>query len=243
MSKKQSQTITLGILGGTFDPIHKGHIACALSAYETFHMDAVKFIPCGTTPHKDQPKRTTQQRCDMVELALMEYEHFELDNRECRHTEQSEQQGQTAQSTPSYSIDTIKSLRQELGEKASLIFIIGSDAFETIETWHEYKDLLSHCHLLLVQRPGYPLKVHASLKKFIEQHQTQDTNILNESPSGKLFFHETPLIDVSSSQIRKDFDFSNSPNPSAGIKNISLSLPFSVKEYIHQNGLYQDLSH
>jgi nicotinate-nucleotide adenylyltransferase len=219
---QQSQGI--GILGGTFDPIHNAHIACAFDVLKTFDLKMVKLIPCAIPPHREQPIRTTEQRCDMVKLAIAEYPQLKLDDRECARNE------------PSFTIDTLKTLRTEVGESQSLIFILGTDAFANIKTWHRYQELLNFCHLVVLQRPGY----QHSISDFFTNKKTESIEEIQQSPCGKIYFLEGPLMDLSASSIRKNFDITNSTNITESIKVISQSLAPEVKEYIHQNGLYQE---
>jgi len=218
---------SIGILGGTFDPVHKAHIACALAVQKTFDLQRVKLLPCAITPHRNQPERTIEQRCDMVRLAIGDYDLLEIDTREC------------TRDGLSYTIDTLESLREELNKNDSLLFILGTDAFELIESWHRYTELLNYCHLIVIQRPNYLLPESKTLNTFINQHQTTNIHDITDNPCGNIYFFDGPLIDISSSDIRKHFDFTNNCNASESIQIISKSLSLEVKDYIFQNGLYQ----
>jgi len=217
----------IAVLGGTFDPIHNAHVACALDVLNTFDLQTVKLIPCAITPHRDQPARSPEQRCHMVKLAISQHPHLQLDERECYR------------SGHSYTIDTLESLRSELEKEQSLIFIVGTDAFENIESWHKYQELLNYCHLVVIQRPGY----EPSIPKSLVDKKTESIKEIQNSPCGKIFFLEGPLMDLSASAIRKHFDSTNSTNITESIRIISQSLAPEVKEYIHQNALYQETSY
>lgn len=218
----------IGVLGGTFDPVHKAHITCALAVQKAFNLQRVKLLPCAQTPHREQPKRTAKQRCDMVQLAIGDYDLLELDTRECSRTGDS------------YTIETLESLREELNKNDALLFILGSDAFEKIESWHRYSELLHYCHLVVIQRPNYQIPDSESLNQFIQKHRCDKINDITDTPHGKIYFFEGPLIDISASDIRKHFDFTNSCNTAESIQIISKSLSLEVKDYIFQNGLYQE---
>ena len=217
----------IAVLGGTFDPVHNAHIACTIDVLNTFNLQTVKLIPCAITPHRDQPVRSAEQRCDMVQLAISQYPNLQLDDREC------------SRNGNSYTIDTLQSLRSELDKQQTLIFILGTDAFENIETWHQYQELLNYCHLVVVQRPGY----EPSIPKSLADKKTESIEEIQNSPCGKIYFLEGPLMDLSASSIRENFDFTNSTNITESIKVISQSLAPEVKDYIHQNGLYQETNY
>ncbi len=215
-------------MGGTFDPVHTGHLACALSAKDHLELEQIKLIPCAITPHRDQPGRSPQQRSEMLQLACKELEGFSVDTREL------EREG------PSYTVDTLESLREELGKNSPIIFILGTDAFENILSWHKAQEILNLAHLLVLQRPGYQLPQDGPLKDYIGTHQCKESTELKQSPCGKLHFMTGPLVDISASELRECFDFSMGGNVAQKIQTISQYLPESVKDYIHQNGLYQE---
>lgn len=217
----------IGILGGTFDPIHNAHLACAEAVLELFQLDEVRFIPCANTPHREQPLRSAEDRCNMVSLAIATNKHFILDKRECQREGLS------------YSVDTLKSLKQEFGENSSLFFIMGIDAFQGILTWKAPDQLLGLCHLLVLGRPNYQHDFSDKLSTFVEAHRCDRISSLLENTSGCIYFIEGPMLDISATTIRQAFDLT-STNAVASIRALSQQLPDSVKHYIHQHGLYQE---
>jgi nicotinate-nucleotide adenylyltransferase len=226
-NSNEGEIYSLGILGGTFDPIHNGHLACAQDVHEHFHLDKIKFIPCAQTPHREQPQRSTEQRCTMVKLAIQEYSFMELDERECQREGMS------------YTVDTLNSLREDYGADCSLIFIMGSDTFQGISEWKESEKLLNLCHLLVLKRPGQEESFNKAVSNLIEKHQSNNKEELLNKAFGHIYFLEGSMLDISATRIRGYFDF-NMPNASENIKALSNEIPDPVKQYIHQHGLYQD---
>ena len=119
----------LGLLGGTFDPIHNGHLRLAQEALEQCQLAAVRFIPSGTPPHRTRPHASAQQRLDMVRLAIQGHPQFAVDEHEIHRTDAC------------YTVDTLIALRSELGTQQPLCLLLGSDAFLLLHTWHEWQRL------------------------------------------------------------------------------------------------------
>jgi len=136
----------IGLLGGTFNPIHFGHLRMAQELAESLSLDAVKFIPSANPPHKPPPQVSAEHRAAMVKLAITDNPQFQFDGRELSRT------------GASYTVDTLESLRNELGNQVSLILIMGSDAFTKFNTWHRWQEIIALCHIALVQRPVSSIK-------------------------------------------------------------------------------------
>lgn len=131
----------IGVLGGTFDPIHFGHLRMAQELYDALGLNEVRFIPAANPPHRHQPVANAGQRAEMVALAIAGNPMFKLDIREL-------ERGDT-----SYTIDTLQSLRDEVGKDASICLLLGSDAFCKFDTWHRWDEILDLSHIALVERP------------------------------------------------------------------------------------------
>ncbi len=209
----------IGILGGTFDPIHNGHIRLALEAKEQLSLDHVRFIPVNFPPHRSTPVASADHRRTMIELAISNEENLCIDSRELDSDEIS------------YSINTLKSLRQEFTEDA-LCLILGRDAFNKFDSWKDWEDLLDYAHIIVANRPGEAIEtVSSKLNKWIEQHQTNKPETLKENLSGAVYFINIPMLDISSSMIRQ-FYVNNKP--------VHDLLPPSTQTYIKDNHLYRD---
>ncbi len=132
----------IGIFGGTFDPVHNGHLRTALEVAELLAFDELRLVPASVPPHRGAPLATAAERLRMLQLAADAHPGFVVDDREL------------VRGGASYTIDTLRSLRAELGETVRLCLIVGMDAFAAIDTWKEWRALGDHAHIVVVQRPG-----------------------------------------------------------------------------------------
>ena len=135
----------IGLFGGTFDPIHNGHLKIAGIVQQKLGLDKVIFIPAGILPHKAQSLATAKDRLAMVNLSLRHKKKFTVNAYE------------TIKKSPSYSIETVRYLKRKLGRQAEFFFIIGADAFGEIRTWRRWQELLKMCHFVVINRPGYKI--------------------------------------------------------------------------------------
>lgn len=209
----------IALYGGTFDPIHYGHLRPVEALSGLIGLKEVIWLPNNIPPHRPQPEATPQQRLEMVKLALKPYSSFKVDTRELEKP------------TPSYSIETLKAFRKEIGDKQPLAFIIGQDSLLSINTWYQWESLLDICHLLICARPGYQTAFESTeMQAWLEKHQTQHHTDIHCLPAGKIFLADTPRYDISATDIRA--------RHKAGLDCHDL-LPSSVEEYIHQQQLYK----
>jgi len=198
--------------GGTFDPVHDGHVAVARFAQKTLDAD-VYFIPSADPPHRQKPLATARQRAAMLQIAIAGQPRFFLDLRELNRDK------------PSYSIDTLRELRAELGSEQPIAWLIGADAFAQLHTWHEWQDLFDLAHFVVAVRPGYSMH---SPHFTINSRLCDSPAVLNDSPSGRVFSLQCPLQSESASSIRRAF--------AAGVPPIGLNP--AVHAYILEHGLY-----
>ena len=209
----------IGILGGTFNPIHNGHLHLAERLQQTMGFEAIRFMPAAIPALKDLPNVSAEQRADMVKLAIVDHPTFQIDSRELDRA------------GPSYTIDSLISLREELGDKVSICWLIGSDAFARLHTWHRWNELLDFCHFVVVKRPhSEDLTWNAKIEYLVEKHQTNHLNALKNSASGKILIQEIAALDISSTEIREKI---------ASKTNVSDVMPGHVIHYIQQHQLYQ----
>ncbi|MDD2659441.1 MAG: nicotinate-nucleotide adenylyltransferase [Methylococcales bacterium] len=204
----------IGIFGGTFDPVHYGHLRSALEVKEIFGLTEVRLIPSAQPPHRDQPAATATMRLHMLELAIKNQPGLIIDTRELnRHG-------------ASYMVDTLMSLRQEFPIEPLLLFI-GGDAFNQLKTWHQWRHLFDYAHIVVMTRPGFELQ---NPDDFFKVRQAGKITQLAHNAAGKLYFQQVTQLDISATAIR---------NMIAEQKNPGFLLPDTVIAYIRQNKLYQ----
>ena len=210
----------IAILGGTFNPIHNGHLYLADQLQKKLNFSAIRFMPAAIPALKDQPNISAEQRAEMVELAIKQHPHFTLDTRELKREGNS------------YTIDSLISLRQELGEKTSLCWLMGADAFAQLNQWHRWQALLNYAHLIVVHRPHSNDLNHlnAEVKALLDAHATTNIQALAQQASGKILVQEIAALDISSTQIREQLNQREA---------ISQLIPAKVLNYIHQHHLYE----
>ncbi|QTL38930.1 nicotinate-nucleotide adenylyltransferase [Xenorhabdus budapestensis] len=206
------------LFGGTFDPIHYGHLRPVEALAKQVGLKQVILLPNHVPPHRPQPEASPQQRLAMVHLAVQDNPLFTVDTRELQRQ------------TPSYTIETLKSFREEVGEQCPLAFIIGQDSLQSIHTWHCWAELLDICHLLVCSRPGYARQLATpEMQKWLEQHQIDTPASLSQKSHGYIYLAKTPLLDISATDIRQRHQ--------QGLSCDDL-LPPSIQNYIDSQNLY-----
>ncbi|MGO3344070.1 MAG: nicotinate-nucleotide adenylyltransferase [Marinomonas sp.] len=218
--EKVLQSSGLAIMGGTFDPIHNGHLRAAVEILDRFNFKALKLIPCFQPVHKGEPSVTAAQRLNMVEMAISSDDRLSVDSREI------------TRKGPSYTIDTLKDIRAEIGPDEPLIMVLGMDSFLSISTWGDWRDLINYAHILVVSRPGWEPDLISELQAFCKNYRAASSHELQCAPSGSIWLETLPSLEISSSMIR---------NLSNKQESIAYLLPEPVQTYIIQNKLYQDI--
>ncbi len=189
----------IGILGGTFNPIHLGHTLPAKAVAAQLSLDEILLIPASIPPHKASPNVSAKHRATMVKLACDTESIFSCDERELKRDGFS------------YTVDTLKELSQ-CYPNANLYFIMGLDSLLTFTTWHKYQDILSLCHIVVNTRPNYQLSnINQATKSLLNNHQVDDTNTLKSNKTGGILLLPSSLpnydnhldINLSSSEVRQ----------------------------------------
>jgi nicotinate-nucleotide adenylyltransferase len=213
----------VGILGGTFDPIHYAHLRLAEELADALDLAQVRFVPASIPPHRASPQVSATHRADMVRLACADNARFVLDDRECRRA------------GPSYTVDTLLELRAELGYPCSLCLLMGLDAFLGLTTWSRWERLFELAHIVIAHRPGFaldPAAVPAALARELDARRAQSTRELRQSWAGLVWLQAITPLDISATAIREAIRERRSPR---------YLLPDSVLDYIHRSSLYKDL--
>jgi len=214
----RAQRRRIGILGGTFDPPHVGHLALARSARDAMALDEVRLIPTGRSWQKAGSGASAAQRVEMVRCALRgvpDHEHLVVDDREARRD------------GPSYTVDTLASLRAELGQEAALVLVLGSDQLHNLSTWHRWDELFTLAHLAITQRERVPL---TGLPDAVEAEVTRrGRDALTDTPAGSIVFFRMPAVAVSATGLRAQLGRGERPD--------GLS-PTAVLDYIDLHRLY-----
>ncbi len=208
----------IAIFGGTFDPVHLGHLNMAQQCVATFELHSLYFMPCAIPTHKAAPGISTEHRIAMLKAAITAYPKFKLDLRELQR------------SGPSYSLLSLQELRAE-NPDTPILFLIGMDSFNNLNKWYQWQTITRLCHIVVYQRPGQNCDVQGELKGYKQQAVTKDISLLNEKNAGHLYFLEGEQLDAASSTIRQALKKS--------IKKSEL-LPDTVSHYIEQHQLYQE---
>lgn len=207
----------IGILGGTFDPIHFGHLRTALDVQQRLSLEQVRFIPCGEPPHRIAPIAEPLQRLAMVRAAIAGQKKFVADDRELRRD------------GPSYMVDTLISLKKDFKDK-SLCLILGTDAFNGLAQWHEWQQIFDLANIVVMRRPGVDGKAIINKHLFSQiKHRLVDTDVLNKKLNGSICFVPVTQMEISATMIRQQWQQCN---------DIQFFLPDSVLTLIRQQNIY-----
>ena len=205
----------VGILGGTFDPVHNGHLRLGLEVLKEFDLDHVRLILSARPPHRGKPFASEEQRLKMLYAAVRNNCKFVVDDRELKREGLS------------YSVDTLKSLRQELSD-TPLYLILGSDAFNHLSTWYQWQQLLKFSHIIVMQRPGQPIALGEDMKMWYQEHLGRAEH--SALSAGKIWPVKLTQLNISATVIRADI-----------IKGLrpSFLTPEPVVKLIEKLSLYQ----
>jgi nicotinate-nucleotide adenylyltransferase len=205
-----------GIFGGTFDPVHYGHLRAASEATEFLGLRDLRLIPAGTPPHRPPVFAAAEHRLNMLQLALSGHQDLWADDREVRRQDVS------------YMVDTLKEIRLEEGD-VPLLLLVGQDAVNFLDSWHRWQQLFSLAHIVILHRPDAAIAYSDALLDELQPRSTRELRALRQSPAGRVYSLEVTQLAISATDIRRQIASGISPR---------FLLPDSVIQYIRDNGLY-----
>jgi nicotinate-nucleotide adenylyltransferase len=213
----------IGIFGGTFNPVHWGHIRTALDIKNVLQLSEMLLIPCGIPPHRELPDVSSDVRLAMLKAAIEGTAGLKIDERELKRA------------GPSYTVDTLQSFSDELPDE-SMALCVGADAFLKLHSWHQWERLFDFAHIVVAYRPGWPIdaikqQVPNEFWNAIEKRWVQNPIDLKQKSAGFIFQHSVTKIEISSSNVRYRV---------ANQKLISELVPKGVAEIILQKKLYRE---
>jgi nicotinate-nucleotide adenylyltransferase len=208
----------VGVFGGTFDPVHYGHLRSALELVERLELQQLRLMPCAVPPHRDIPTCNANDRAAMVELAVAGEPRLVCDSRELKRR------------GTSYTIDSLEELRRELGAQCSLCLVLGCDAVLEITGWHRWQELLDWAHVVVIARPGWQLPAEGVVADWLQAHRLKTPGQLGAQPCGGVLIEELRPLAISSTEIRSLL---------AAGRSARFLLPQAVLDYIQSHGLYQ----
>jgi len=180
----------IGLFGGTFDPIHYGHLRTAFELWQSLKLAEVRFLPSGTPPHRSETVASAELRLAMVRAAVAEQPAFVVDDREVRRTGLS------------YSVDTLTELRNENPDR-SLCLLLGMDAFLGLPSWHRWRDLLELTNIVVVNRPGWKAPLSGPLGEVLVDRGTGTIRDLHDHVAGRIYVHAVTQLEISSTELRQ----------------------------------------
>jgi nicotinate-nucleotide adenylyltransferase len=206
----------IGILGGTFDPVHCGHLRLALEIRGSLSLDSVRLLPAPNPRLRDAPHADVSRRLELLSAAVEDEPGLDVDTREL------DRDG------PTYTVETLESLRSEFSDEV-LVFILGMDSFQRLDSWHRWRELTGLAHLAVAHRPGGALPATGPVAELLARCRWDDPGTLLDEPAGRIIVCEPPLLDISATRVRALV--------SQG-RSIRFLVPDKVIELINRTGCY-----
>ena len=210
--------MSVALFGGTFNPVHFGHLRIATELAEQLQVESIRMMPCAFPPHREEPEVSGQQRLEMLQLAIGQHAVLQADDIELQRP------------APSYTVDTLRLMREQVGTQIPLFLCIGMDALNGLDGWHEWQRIEDYCHIVVSSRPGFSEPQSGPLAEWINQRRCDNLAALKQSAHGGIYFCELTMLAISSTSIRKKV--------SDG-ENIGFLTPDAVVDYIRQQHLYE----
>lgn len=207
----------IGIFGGTFDPVHIGHLRTAVELRELLDLDEIRFVPAATPPHRPAPRVDARHRSAMLRAAIEGEPGLRVDDREL------------AREGPSYTIDTLGELRAELGAQTRLCLCTGMDSLVHLATWRQWRALTDSAHLVVAARPGWSIPEHGEVAAWLQPRLARARDALL-GPAGRVLVAEMTLLPISATDLRARLAVGRSAR---------YLVPDPVLDYIRQQHLYR----
>ena len=208
----------VGVFGGTFNPVHYGHLRSALELVERLQLEQLRLLPSAQPPHRKAPQCSAVHRAAMLELAVAGESRLACDIRELQRPGKS------------YTIDSLIDLRTELGTDVGLCMVLGCDAVLAISSWHRWQELLDWAHIVVIARPGWELPSKGAVAQWLQEHRLEDSRALRQRPAGGIVIEELRPLAISSTEIRDLL---------AAGRSARYLMPQPVLDYIQTHQLYR----
>jgi len=208
----------IGILGGTFDPVHCGHLRLALEIRDHLLLDSVRLLPAPNPRLRESPRADISRRLEWLAAAIDDEPGLAVDSREL------DRDG------PTYTVETLESFRQEFSSEV-LVFILGMDSFQRLDRWHRWREILDLAHLAVAHRPGGSLPGPGPVADLLAKCRCDDVAALKAAPAGRIMICEPPLLDISATRIRSLV---------ADGRSIRFLVPEKVNDLINRTRCYTD---
>ena len=206
----------IGVFGGTFDPVHYGHLRTAYEMLKALRLREVRFVPAGDPPHREAPRVAAHRRLELVRTAVADQPGFVVDDREVRRA------------GPSYTVLTLGELRAEQ-PRTPICLIVGMDAFRGLPTWHRWQELLELAHLVVAPRPGWTAPAGGVLGELLAAHRAGHVEELHAVPAGRIYVQPVTQLEISSTELRELLAAGRDPR---------YLVPDTVRELIRRTGCY-----
>lgn len=207
----------VAVFGGTFDPVHYGHLRAAAEVADQLKVNDFRLMPAGQPPHRTAPVASPEHRLAMLECAVAGHDDLRVDDREVRRM------------GPSFMVDTLASVRADIGN-VPLLLCVGQDAANQLLTWHQWTRLFELAHLVVMTRPDSTINYPPELARIMQQRQVERTRDLMRTPAGSVRHLEVTQLAISATDIRQHIETGRSPR---------FLLPATVLEYIVKHQLYR----
>ena len=206
----------IGLFGGTFDPIHYGHLRTAFELWQALRLAQVRFLPTGDPPHRGPTQASAELRLQMVRAAVAGQSAFVVDDREMRR------------SGVSYSVDTLLDLRREFPER-SLCLLLGMDAFLGMPNWHRWREIFDLAHVVVAHRPGWKAPITGPLGEVMVDRGTGSVRDLHQNKAGRVYVLAVTQLEISSTDLRQ-LIYAN--------RDLRYLVPDAVRDLIVSTGCY-----